>query len=432
MDRKIIISILFCYAGLFNCGEDPKDDIKFLIGTVSKEEDISHIPTEPENPDPNLPLIVQSTEPANNASLVNITSSITVKFSEAVDPNSIILNTNNSDCTGSSFQISNDGFNTCLQLKPISGSLDGNKTFQFKSSDPLSGGGTYRFRVTNEIKNLSLTKSLLSLGDYSFKTSIPGNKSFIVEFPEKISRLSFLSYINYSDIEIKVRPVEENRTIRQIVLVSQFKDENGITVQAKYKGHGDLDKMYYSDDAGEKSITMYLKDFSPKLDIHTNWTPKKKLRIGANVVYSDGSFGTSLNFAEILMEDEAPSSFDAFGYSILLFINVASFVPSGTDLPKNQWNSWMEATYPDNKILRSNTSNISNTGSGLLSFSTLRPKSGARETLKFHLDTNGDKIPDYTWSFKDFEINSNGSAIYGDAIGKRENDTNLPSSIIEL
>lgn len=431
MNRKVIISILVCSAVLFNCGEGPNEDIKFLLGTVSKEENISQIPTEPENPDPNLPLIVSSTEPYNNASLVNITSSITVKFSEAVDPNSIVVNTNSSDCTGS-FQISNNGFNTCLRLKSVSGSLDGNKTFQFKPSDSLSGGGSYRFKVTSDIKSLSLAKSLLSLGDYSFKTSIPGNKSFIVEFPEKISRLSFLSYINYSDIEIKVRPIEESRIIRQIVLVSQFKDENGNTVQAKYKGLGDLDKMYYSDEAGEKSITMYLKDFSPKLDIHTNWTPKKKLRIGANVVYSDGSFGTDLNFAEILMEDEAPSSFDAFGYSILLFINVSSFVPSGTDLPKNQWKSWIEATYPDNNILRSNTGNISNTGSGLLSFNVLRPKSGTRESLKFHLDTNGDKIPDYTWSFKDFEINSNGSAMFGDAIGKRENDTNKPASIIEF
>lgn len=431
MNRKVIISILFCYAGLFNCGEGSNDDIKFLLGTVSKEEDVSHIPTEPENPDPNLPLIVSSTEPANKASLVNITSSITVKFSEAVDPNSIVVNTNNSDCTGS-FQISSDGFNTCLQLKPVSGSLDGNKTFQFKPANSLTGGESYRFRATSDIKNLSLGKSLYSLGDYSFKTSIPGDKSFIVEFPEKISRLSFLSYINYSDIEIKVRPVEENRIIRQIVLVSQFKEENGITVQAKYRGLGDLDKMYYSDEAGEQSITMYLKEFSPKLDIHTNWTPKKKLRIGANVVYSDGSFGTSLNYAEILMEDEAPSSFDSFGYSIVIFIDVAAFVPSGNDLPKNQWKSWMEATYPDNNILKSKTANISNTGSGLLSFNVLRPKSGTKESLKFHLDTNGDKIPDYTWSFKDFEINSNGLGMFGDAIGKRENDTNQPSSIIEF
>ncbi|MEI7012464.1 Ig-like domain-containing protein [Leptospira licerasiae] len=62
---------------------------------------------------------VSSTEASNNASLVNITSSITVKFSEAVDPNSILVDTNNSDCTGT-FQISKDDFSTCLQLKPVS------------------------------------------------------------------------------------------------------------------------------------------------------------------------------------------------------------------------------------------------------------------------------------------------------------------------
>lgn len=441
MLQKKILLLFILWAGFVRCGENTKEDIGLLLAAISPQSETSTSPTDPDpdtdpgtvpdpEPNPNWPLIVSNTVPYNNASLVNITSSVSVKFSEAVDPSSILVNVTGSDCSGS-FQISSDGFHTCLKLNPVSESLDGNKTFSFKPADEFTGGTTYRFKLTDGIKSVS-GKSLLHLGDYSFKTSIPGNKSFAVSSSERIYRTSFLSHVDYASIDIKVRPTEETRIIRQIVLVAQYKDANGVATQVKYRGLGDLDKMYYSDEPGEQIISMSLKDFTPKLDIHSNWASQRRLRIGANVVYSDGSFGTSLNSADILLVDDATSSFDAFGYSAFLFINVAPFVPTASDRPKNEWKSWIEASYPDGGILKSRIASISASGSGVLSMDLLRPKSGTKETLKFHLDSTGDGIADYTWNFSEFDIPKNGILFFGDAIGTRQNDTNQPSGPIQL
>ncbi len=88
---------------------------------------------------------VESTTPADLESGVPAGTTISVEFSEAMDPATITTNTANTDCTGS-LQVSADGFATCVPMMgaPMSGD---SITFTMTSADPLDSATVYQIRV---------------------------------------------------------------------------------------------------------------------------------------------------------------------------------------------------------------------------------------------------------------------------------------------
>ncbi|TGL60464.1 Ig-like domain-containing protein [Leptospira sarikeiensis] len=423
---SVLILIFLFFVGIStNCKVEEVDPPP-LLEALALIQNPSSSPPINEEEIPSYPLTVSKMVPSDNASLVDVGSSISVQFSYPVQPETITVNSENEVCSGMIW-ISKDAFNTCVPVHPVAASQDGNRSFVFVPKEELAGGIQYVVSVRNEIKDI-FGRNLTSLGNYKFKTASTESTTFTISSSSRIDRTQFLAYMNFAEIAIRVKPVSGSRIISQIVLIGQYKDKNGVVTQTKYKGLGDLDLSYGSIFAGEKIIHMSLKDFTPSLTDVKNWKTDQKLRIGASVVYSDGAFGTNqLGPLEILMENEILPTIDAFGYLVGISFDVEEFIPSASELPKDQWKAWIEVTYPGNIVKKSAIETLDEFGSGISQLSILRPKTGPREIVQCHIDSNGDSIPDYTWT-KDFEISSNSVSRITYATGKREGDQNVPKN----
>ncbi|MCE9597198.1 MAG: Ig-like domain-containing protein [Spirochaetia bacterium] len=385
---------------------------------------------QPENStEVNAPYI-QNMSPFNN-SLTSVHSSISIQFGRPVQPGSVTVNTTNQACTGS-VRISRDNFASCVRMAPLPASIDGNLTFILSPAEDLDGGIEYRVSIRNEIVGLS-GLHLSTPQTTTFRTRSLDSKSFQVLFPAGIFRSSFLTNPD-PILTIRVRPDAPGRVIRQIVTVPRFRDENGTFTHTEYQGHTNLDTTYFSDVTGAKTIQMQLTDFAPGLASLETWNHQKTLEIGIALVYSDGANANNLNDANsvvIALVNDGPS-FDAFSYGILAFIDVSAFVASPSELPKAQWNSWIEVIYPDASLSKSDPELISlDSEGGAYSFvgsRAWRPKAGLHETVKLHIDSNGNGLPDYTWIVPD--SNLNGDFLFPDALGIREDGVNIVGPVL--
>lgn len=95
---------------------------------------------------------VASTSPADASTGVATNASVSITFSQAALPSSIVASTSTS-CTGS-LQLSVDGFATCVALgAPVASNA--NRTFTVTPVAPLGSGATYRARVTTAARDAS-------------------------------------------------------------------------------------------------------------------------------------------------------------------------------------------------------------------------------------------------------------------------------------
>jgi len=95
---------------------------------------------------------VSSFSPTDNQSSVAITDNITVTFSEAMDNTSVTTNTDNASCSGT-LGVSSDNFSSCVQMSSDPASSSDNITFTLDPSGSLTGGTTYKTRVTTGVKD---------------------------------------------------------------------------------------------------------------------------------------------------------------------------------------------------------------------------------------------------------------------------------------
>ena len=94
---------------------------------------------------------VSSTTPADEATSVSVTPSITVNFCEPMDTFTVELNTEGSKCSGyfsGSIQLSSDDFTNCVQMATVPTVTNSNKTFTFTPASSLNFNQTYKIRVT--------------------------------------------------------------------------------------------------------------------------------------------------------------------------------------------------------------------------------------------------------------------------------------------
>ena len=97
---------------------------------------------------------VSSSSPSDGDTSVSITSNVSVTFSETMDTSSVTTNTLDTSCFGT-FQVSSDGFTSCLQMSSSPTSSNSDKTFTITPEDNLSYSTIYRIRITTGTKDSS-------------------------------------------------------------------------------------------------------------------------------------------------------------------------------------------------------------------------------------------------------------------------------------
>ncbi len=94
---------------------------------------------------PGSPTVI-ATSPADQASAAPIVPTISVTFSEPMDPTTIGVNTGDDECSGS-LQVSSDGFGSCVQMTGQPTSSD-DTTFEVVPTAELLSATYYEIRVT--------------------------------------------------------------------------------------------------------------------------------------------------------------------------------------------------------------------------------------------------------------------------------------------
>ena len=100
------------------------------------------------------PPTVSSSSPSDGDTSVSITSTVSVTFSETMDTSSISTNTLDTSCFGT-FQVSSDGFTSCVQMSSSPTSSNSDKTFTITPKDSFSFSTIYRIRITTVTKDSS-------------------------------------------------------------------------------------------------------------------------------------------------------------------------------------------------------------------------------------------------------------------------------------
>ena len=98
--------------------------------------------------------MVSSTTPADAATGIAVASTVAVTFNEAMTPATLTTNTADTTCSGT-FQVSSDGFTTCVQMNaaPVAGG--GNTIFTVTPTANLGSATTYRIRITTGAQDAS-------------------------------------------------------------------------------------------------------------------------------------------------------------------------------------------------------------------------------------------------------------------------------------
>jgi hypothetical protein len=101
------------------------------------------------------PPTVSSISPADSQTGVQISDTISVTFSEAMNIGSVTVNTDNTTCYGS-LALSSDNFSTCVKMSSSKTNSNANKTLTFRASpDSVFRDTTYKIRVTTAVKDRS-------------------------------------------------------------------------------------------------------------------------------------------------------------------------------------------------------------------------------------------------------------------------------------
>jgi len=95
---------------------------------------------------------VSSVSPTDNSIYNSPATTIVVTFSETISTSSITTNTSDTTCSGS-FQLSSDNFTTCIKMSAPPSASDNVTTFTATPADNLSGGTTFKLRITTSAKD---------------------------------------------------------------------------------------------------------------------------------------------------------------------------------------------------------------------------------------------------------------------------------------
>ena len=117
---------------------------------------------------------ISSVSPTDNSTYKSPATTIAVTFSETISTSSITTNTTDTTCSGS-FQLSSDNFTTCIKMSATPSASDNNTAFTATPKDNLSGGTTFKLRITTSAKDTSSNSLVNTYTTNGFTTSPSGS-----------------------------------------------------------------------------------------------------------------------------------------------------------------------------------------------------------------------------------------------------------------
>jgi hypothetical protein len=95
---------------------------------------------------------VSSVSPTDNSTYNSPATTVSATFSKKMATGSVTTNTSDTTCSGS-FQLSSDNFTTCSKMSETPSASDNATTFTATPTDNLSGGTTFKLRITTSAKD---------------------------------------------------------------------------------------------------------------------------------------------------------------------------------------------------------------------------------------------------------------------------------------
>lgn len=149
--------------------------------------------------------LISFISPIDGYENISLDTSISVTFSDEINPESITANISDTSCSGA-VQLSSDDFTSCVKFKALPSASDENKTFTLQPAENLSYFSTYKIRVTRLVEDSSKNNldtqwtatngftteseaktevpSLISMSPEDEATSVAKNSSFSISFSD--------------------------------------------------------------------------------------------------------------------------------------------------------------------------------------------------------------------------------------------------------
>ena len=140
MNRFLSLVLVTLVLLLSNCSERSEYGKKIDYEKLGAVSTVTTVPT------------VSSVNPTDNSTYNSPATTVAATFSKKMATGSVTTNTSDTTCSGS-FQLSSDNFTTCIKMSATPSASDNVTTFTATPADNLSGGTTFKLRITTSAKD---------------------------------------------------------------------------------------------------------------------------------------------------------------------------------------------------------------------------------------------------------------------------------------
>ena len=140
MNRFLSLVLVTLVLLLSNCSERSEYGKKSDYEKLGAVSTVTTVPT------------VSSVNPTDNSTYNSPATTVAATFSKKMATGSVTTNTSDTTCSGS-FQLSSDNFTTCIKMSATPSASDNVTTFTATPADNLSGGTTFKLRITTSAKD---------------------------------------------------------------------------------------------------------------------------------------------------------------------------------------------------------------------------------------------------------------------------------------
>ena len=140
MNRFLSLVLVTLVLLLSNCSERSEYGKKSDYEKLGAVSTVTTVPT------------VSSVNPTDNSTYNYPATTVAATFSKKMATGSVTTNTNDTSCSGS-YQLSSDNFTTCIKMSATPSASDNVTTFTATPADNLSGGTTFKLRITTSAKD---------------------------------------------------------------------------------------------------------------------------------------------------------------------------------------------------------------------------------------------------------------------------------------